>query len=140
MTPDTQSIADALEIAARKATPGPWTAIEVEECQCDDCEKEPQSHHDYAYVKETLQVDTPDGDCMSKENAVFVALANPSNLLALLAERKLMKEAVNSLMKKWRAGTNSYSGNQHMQSKQDGRDECADDLESALSPTDRSAT
>jgi len=81
---------DKLAEIAKLATPGPWTAVELNECQCDECgvacengSKRPP-HHDSAYVPNINVVPEDDYDSMSMENAAFIAAMNPTVALALI--------------------------------------------------------
>lgn len=122
MTTDITELAQSLKAAAEKATPGEWWADEVKNEGCygsgDDCVEGFISYAIYGSDGQTL-FDSLNSDsaCISEEydgeghvawdetaqrNAEFIALANPSNILALveaLEYYKSREERVISLVR-----------------------------------------
>lgn len=91
MTTDTTELAQSLKAAAEKATPGSWRAFQYHDGRCGIG----GGHHDEIMVCEHISKERP-------HDAMFIALANPANILALveaLEYYKSREERVTSLVR-----------------------------------------
>ena len=85
---------DALETLARKATPGPWQALTTG-----------VRYGDHWYIAddgESIAYATKnDGDPRDKcrENAEYIAAANPSTILTLIADLRRAQECIDAIRK-----------------------------------------
>ena len=73
MTTDITELAQSLKAAAEKATQGNWRAFQYHDGRCGIG----GGHHDEIMVCEHISKERP-------HDAMFIALANPANVLALV--------------------------------------------------------
>ncbi|MDU6380950.1 MAG: ead/Ea22-like family protein [Klebsiella pneumoniae] len=73
MTTDITELAQSLKAAAEKATQGNWRAFQYHDGRCGIG----GGHHDEIMVCEHISKERP-------HDAMFIALANPANILALV--------------------------------------------------------
>lgn len=73
MTTDITELAQSMKAAAEKATPGNWRAFKYQDGHCGIG----GGHHDEIMVCEHISKERP-------HDAMFIALANPANVLALV--------------------------------------------------------
>ncbi|EPG3385144.1 ead/Ea22-like family protein [Klebsiella oxytoca] len=83
MTTDITELAQSLKAAAEKATQGNWRAFQYHDGRCGIG----GGHHDEIMVCEHISKERP-------HDAMFIALANPANVLALVEALEKAQETI----------------------------------------------
>ncbi|HDK6622163.1 TPA: ead/Ea22-like family protein [Klebsiella quasipneumoniae] len=86
MTTDITELAQSLKAAAEKATPGNWRAFQYHDGQCGVG----GGNHDEIMVCEHISKKRP-------HDALFIALANPANILALVEALEKAQQRIDEL-------------------------------------------
>ncbi|HEN4916852.1 TPA: ead/Ea22-like family protein [Klebsiella pneumoniae] len=92
MTTDITELAQSLKAAAEKATQGNWRAFQYHDGRCGIG----GGHHDEIMVCEHISKERP-------HDAMFIALANPANILALVEALEKAQRYIEEL-REWNAG------------------------------------
>ncbi|HHG1645038.1 TPA: ead/Ea22-like family protein [Klebsiella pneumoniae] len=86
MTTDITELAQSLKAAAEKATQGNWRAFQYHDGRCGIG----GGHHDEIMVCEHISKERP-------HDAMFIALANPANILALVEALEKAQQRITQL-------------------------------------------
>lgn len=92
MTSDITELAQSLKAAAEKATPGNWRAFQYHDGRCGVG----GGNHDEIMVCEHISKKRP-------HDALFIAMANPANILALVEALEKAQRYIEEL-REWNAG------------------------------------